>query len=102
MLDLPCLSRYRVQHGVPATSWDPTLAAQAQVYVNTCPFGHSGTAGVGENMAWGYTDFNAVVDAWYDEVREGLGLGSAGQQSEGKAGKGGRGRPHQTRCLSCQ
>lgn len=66
-----CLHRYRGQHGVPALKWDATLAAQAQKYADSCPSGHSGTAGVGENMAWGYSDFNAVVDGWYNEVRSG-------------------------------
>ncbi|CAL2040819.1 unnamed protein product [Caenorhabditis brenneri] len=35
--------------------WDATLATSAQTYVNTCPYTHSNTPGVGENMYWRYT-----------------------------------------------
>ncbi|CAI5447269.1 unnamed protein product [Caenorhabditis angaria] len=35
--------------------WDSSLQAQAQAYANTCPTGHSGTNGVGENLYWLWT-----------------------------------------------
>jgi hypothetical protein len=59
---------YRRRHGVPDLVWDASVAATAARWAQGCPNGHSGYSGVGENMAWGYNDFNAVVDAWYDEV----------------------------------
>jgi uncharacterized protein YkwD len=59
---------YRSRHRVNSIVWDAALAARAQNFANTCPSGHSGTKGVGENMAWGYPNWGAVVDAWYNEV----------------------------------
>uniref|UniRef100_A0A1I7TDQ3 SCP domain-containing protein n=1 Tax=Caenorhabditis tropicalis TaxID=1561998 RepID=A0A1I7TDQ3_9PELO len=32
--------------------WDSEVAASAQAYANKCPTGHSGAAGLGENMYW--------------------------------------------------
>ncbi|CAA94335.1 SCP domain-containing protein [Caenorhabditis elegans] len=35
--------------------WDATVAASAQAYANKCPTGHSGAAGLGENLYWYWT-----------------------------------------------
>lgn len=61
-------NKQRSKHGVPALAWDAKLAASAQAWADKCPNGHSGTSGVGENMAWGYANFPAAIDAWYNEV----------------------------------
>jgi hypothetical protein len=59
---------YRRRHGSPPVVWDAQIAANAANFAVGCPRGHSGASGVGENMAWGYDNFKAVVDAWYNEV----------------------------------
>jgi uncharacterized protein YkwD len=41
----------RAEVGVPGLTWDPTIAATAQAYAAKCVFQHSGTAGLGENLA---------------------------------------------------
>eukprot|EP00879_Flechtneria_rotunda_P015076 GHRR01015756.1.p1 GENE.GHRR01015756.1~~GHRR01015756.1.p1 ORF type:complete len:375 (+),score=118.02 GHRR01015756.1:504-1628(+) len=61
---------YRHRHQVPALKWDPALAAQAQRFADSCPMGHSGAQGLGENVAWGYPDWKSTVDAWYNEVQQ--------------------------------
>ncbi|CAA94344.1 SCP domain-containing protein [Caenorhabditis elegans] len=35
--------------------WDSAVAASAQNYANGCPTGHSGDAGLGENLYWYWT-----------------------------------------------
>ncbi|CAO4374418.1 hypothetical protein L5515_011749 [Caenorhabditis briggsae] len=35
--------------------WDTATATSAQNYANTCPTGHSGAAGLGENLYWSWT-----------------------------------------------
>jgi len=50
-----------------AVVWDATTEAQAQSFANTCPSGHSGASGYGENLAWGYGDGVAAVDGWDSE-----------------------------------
>jgi hypothetical protein len=55
--------------------WDTAIASTAQAWAAGCPNGHSGTSGVGENMAWGYPSLVAAVDAWYAEVRGGARIG---------------------------
>lgn len=59
---------YRTRHQAPAIQWDAAIAKQAAAFASGCPQGHSGTRGVGENMAWGYADFVKAIDAWYNEV----------------------------------
>lgn len=61
-------NKYRANHGAAELAWDPNLAAEAAAYVNSCPMGHSGVQGRGENLAWGFTDFGSAVDQWYAEV----------------------------------
>jgi len=56
---------YRYQHRVSAGMvWDTGLAAQSLAYAQKCKFAHSGTTGVGENLALGYADIPAVISAW--------------------------------------
>lgn len=35
--------------------WDPSIGTSAQNYANTCPTGHSGAAGLGENIFWSWS-----------------------------------------------
>uniref|UniRef100_A0A8R1DUE7 SCP domain-containing protein n=1 Tax=Caenorhabditis japonica TaxID=281687 RepID=A0A8R1DUE7_CAEJA len=35
--------------------WDSSIGTSAQNYANTCPTGHSGAAGLGENIYWSWT-----------------------------------------------
>lgn len=64
----------RALHGVPELSWDNTLAKYAQDYADaySCPadgaLKHSGGP-YGENLAAGYSSAAAVVDAWYNEIK---------------------------------
>lgn len=43
---------YRGLHNAPPLTWDPSLASSAANFAARCPKGHSGTRGLGENMAW--------------------------------------------------
>jgi uncharacterized protein YkwD len=43
---------YRARHGVENLKWDAGLAASAAAFAAGCPLGHSGTRGIGENIAW--------------------------------------------------
>jgi len=61
----------RAEVGVPGLTWDPTIAATAQAYAAKCVFQHSGTAGLGENLAayappGGHTA-KSPVDDWESE-----------------------------------
>ena len=61
----------RAEVGVPGLTWDPTIAATAQAYAAKCVFQHSGTAGLGENLAayappGGHTA-SAPVNDWASE-----------------------------------
>ena len=65
---------YRGQYGENGFNWADDLAASAQNWANnlanTNSFYHSGTDGVGENLAAGtsgYYDTNALVKMWGDE-----------------------------------
>ncbi|KIY97556.1 Protein PRY1 [Monoraphidium neglectum] len=60
---------YRARHGVENLKWDAGLAASAAAFAAGCPLGHSGTRGIGENIAWGNPDWRAAIQAWYDEVQ---------------------------------
>lgn len=58
---------YRYQHSVPAVTWNDTLSIIAQRYSAGCHFAHSGTPGLGENLAMGYPDISSAVDGWGSE-----------------------------------
>lgn len=59
--------RYRAKHNAPALAWDTKLAAVAQAWADSCPWGLSDQP-YGENMAWGYNGFADAMEAWYSEV----------------------------------
>jgi hypothetical protein len=60
---------YRKRHQVANLVWDDAIAASAAKWVAGCPQGHSGYAGLGENMAWASSrTVEGMVDMWYDEV----------------------------------
>ena len=58
---------YRYQHASPAVIWNVSLASFAQQYSQNCRFAHSGTHGIGENLAEGYVDTVSAVDGWGEE-----------------------------------
>ena len=70
-------NKYRAAVGVPALQWSDSLAAGAQQYANhlasTRQFQHSGTHGVGENLAQGSPPnaftVTQLVDMWGNEKR---------------------------------
>ncbi|KDQ16642.1 hypothetical protein BOTBODRAFT_84364, partial [Botryobasidium botryosum FD-172 SS1] len=60
---------FRAKHGAKPLTWSNSLATSAQAWANRCQFRHSGTKGVGENLAAGtgnYTPANAIK-SWTDE-----------------------------------
>ena len=60
---------YRRRHQVADLIWDDAIAASAAKWVAGCPQGHSGYAGMGENMAWATSKtVKGMVDMWYNEV----------------------------------
>lgn len=64
---------YRTQHNATSLHWNKTLASFAAKYLKdehpTCKFAHSGGP-YGENIAMGYKNASAVVEAWGDERDE--------------------------------
>jgi uncharacterized protein YkwD len=66
--------KHRARHCVPALTWDPKLAAQAQAWANGCAFKHApngATGGAGENLYYTRPEMKAVnsgVDSWYAEA----------------------------------
>ncbi|KAG0321794.1 hypothetical protein BGZ97_010356 [Linnemannia gamsii] len=59
----------RAKHGAPALTWDTTSAKHGDNWLKACDFKHS-HGKYGENLAAGYKDFPAAVQAWYDEVKD--------------------------------
>lgn len=57
---------------LPSLTWSATLAASAQAWADKCQWGHSGQAGVGENLFAGTASYTAqqVVQKWADEVAD--------------------------------
>lgn len=65
---------YREQHNASSVSWNKTLENFAQDYLDdmksdSCEFEHSGGP-YGENLAMGYKNSTAAVEAWGDEREE--------------------------------
>lgn len=63
---------YRTQHNVSDVQWNDTLADFAEDYLaenDDCEFEHSGGP-YGENIAIGYANASAAVEAWGDEREE--------------------------------
>jgi len=55
--------------------WDDKIAAVAQKYAGACPDGHDKnrnvagySMGVGQNLAWGQSDWVEAITAWHGEV----------------------------------
>lgn len=74
---------YRAQHNATDMSWNDTLAEFADTYlddVEDCAFEHSGGP-YGENLAIGYPNVTASVEAWGDE-REEYDFGDQGFDTE--------------------
>lgn len=68
---------YRSQHNASDLAWNATLEDFAADYLrSTCDFEHSGGP-YGENLAIGYGNATAAVDAWGDE-REDYDFGDQG------------------------
>ncbi|KAG0215364.1 hypothetical protein BGX28_000104 [Mortierella sp. GBA30] len=61
-------NKYRAKHQAPPLVWNNNAANFGNNWIQQCQFRHS-RGRFGENLAYGYRDFNAVVDAWYNEVR---------------------------------
>src|SRR5688572_17046062 len=76
---------YREQHNASSLSWNFTLEDFARDYLddmsgNSCDFEHSGGP-YGENLAMGYKNATAAVEAWGDE-REEYDFGNQGFDEE--------------------
>jgi uncharacterized protein YkwD len=72
-------NEHRAKHHASPLVWDEGLAASAQAWADNCVFEHSGTAGAGENLAYG-ANLVGSVDMWYNEV-SGCGLWCGMQSS---------------------
>ncbi|KAK5630426.1 hypothetical protein RRF57_006141 [Xylaria bambusicola] len=73
---------YRKAHNASALTWNATLASFARSYLSkaSCKFEHSGGP-FGENLALGYSNATASVEAWGDE-REKYNYGRPGFSEE--------------------
>jgi hypothetical protein len=60
---------YRRQHNASQLAWNESLAEYAKDYSENCKFEHSGGP-LGENLASGYPNVTASVEAWGDERKE--------------------------------
>lgn len=65
---------HRAKHCVPAMTWSPQLAAQAQAWAAKCAISHSAAnerPGQGESLAWGTGGFataQSSASRWYNEI----------------------------------
>ncbi|KAF5335848.1 hypothetical protein D9758_016696 [Tetrapyrgos nigripes] len=59
----------RAKFGAGPVTWNGNIASGVQHYANKCVFKHSGTNGVGENLAAGSGDFTMkdAMDSWMNE-----------------------------------
>ena len=60
---------YRFEHSAPYIYWNESLASYAQNYSTGCNWEHS-HGPYGENLARGYTNVTAAVEAWGDERKD--------------------------------
>ncbi|KAI1177274.1 CAP domain-containing protein [Nemania sp. FL0916] len=66
---------YRAAHNASAVTWNETLASFATTYLGSdkvgkdCAFAHSGGP-YGENLALGFANATAAIEAWGDEGRK--------------------------------
>lgn len=69
--------------GVNPLSWDDDLACASQAWANRCVWKHSGTSGVGENIASGFGNnygIEQAIQSWYEEIwdyKNGMGFTEA-------------------------
>ncbi|OAX82912.1 hypothetical protein ACJ72_02737 [Emergomyces africanus] len=61
---LAVTNRYRRDHNATALSWNRTLEASSRRWTRQCRWAHSTS---GENLAMGYANVTAAVQAWGDE-----------------------------------
>ncbi|KAF9550259.1 hypothetical protein EC957_001166 [Mortierella hygrophila] len=61
-------NKLRALHGAPALTWNANSAKFGDDWLKSCEFKHSGGK-YGENLAAGYKNFPAAVQAWYDEIK---------------------------------
>ncbi|KAM0802503.1 CAP domain-containing protein, partial [Usnea florida] len=57
---------YRTLYNASALIWNTSLATYATTWASKCQFTHS-SGSPGENLAQGYANVTAAVDAWGDE-----------------------------------
>lgn len=60
---------YRQQHNASQLSWNESLAEYAKDWSEDCKFEHSGGP-LGENLASGYPNVTASVEAWGNERKD--------------------------------
>ncbi|KAL8959071.1 MAG: hypothetical protein Q9183_005705, partial [Haloplaca sp. 2 TL-2023] len=60
---------FRTQHNATALSWNATLATSSASLASTCEFEHS-DGPYGENIASGYPNVTATIEAWGTEREE--------------------------------
>ena len=60
---------YRRQHNASQLSWNESLASYAKDWSDGCKFEHSGGPS-GENLASGYPNTTASIEAWGDERKD--------------------------------
>ncbi|OSS53856.1 hypothetical protein B5807_01370 [Epicoccum nigrum] len=63
---LETTNRYRREHAAAPLAWNASLALAAQAWSDGCKFTHSGSPS-GENLAAGYGNVTAAVEAWGEE-----------------------------------
>ncbi|KAG0124853.1 CAP domain-containing protein, partial [Tuber indicum] len=59
-------NRWRAEHGSVPLAWNNSLKDFSRSYVEKCVWKHSGAA-YGENLAAGFLNVTAAVDAWGNE-----------------------------------
>ncbi|KAL4916079.1 CAP domain-containing protein [Aspergillus aurantiobrunneus] len=64
---LTTTNTYRAAHNASTLTWNETLASYASQWAETCMWEHSGGP-YGENLAFGYTNATAAVQAWEAEA----------------------------------
>lgn len=60
---------YRQQHNASQLTWNESLAEYAEDWSKDCKFEHSGGPS-GENLASGYQNVTASVEAWGNERKD--------------------------------
>ncbi|KAI9369315.1 CAP domain-containing protein [Aspergillus egyptiacus] len=66
---LETTNAYRAAHNASRLTWNTTLVAYAKNWASTCLWEHS-RGPYGENLAYGYPNATAAVQAWGDEAEK--------------------------------